>query len=54
MKSGYERLGSKGQQMKISIITTTYNIEDTLESVLTQKGDFYLEYIVNDAFSTDA
>ena len=43
--------------MKISIITTTYNIEDyiedTLESVLTQKGDFYIEYIVYDACSTD-
>lgn len=44
--------------MKISIITTTYNIEDyiedTIESVLTQKGDFFIEYIVYDAFSTDS
>ena len=44
--------------MKISIITTTYNcekyIEDTLESVLNQKGDFYLEYVVIDAMSTDS
>ena len=43
--------------MKISIITTTYNvdkyIEDTLESVLSQKGDFYIEYILYDACSTD-
>ena len=44
--------------MKISVITTTYNLEnyidDTIESVLSQKGNFYLEYIVYDALSTDA
>lgn len=43
--------------MKISIITTCYNMEayiaDTLESVLSQKGNFYLEYFVIDACSTD-
>lgn len=44
--------------MKISIITTVYNgekyIEETLESVLTQRGDFELEYIVVDGKSTDS
>ena len=44
--------------MKISIITTAYNaeryIEETLESVLLQRGDFYLEYIVIDAKSSDS
>ena len=44
--------------MKISVITTTYNcenyIDDTIESVLNQKGDFYLEYIVIDAMSSDS
>lgn len=43
--------------MKISIITTSYNIEqfieETLESVLLQRGNFELEYIVVDAKSTD-
>lgn len=44
--------------MKISIITTTYNcekyIEETIESVLSQKGDFEIEYIIIDAKSTDS
>ena len=44
--------------MKISVITTAYNaeayIEETLESVLLQRGDFYLEYIVIDAKSSDS
>lgn len=42
---------------KISIITTVDNgekyIDETLESVLSQRGDFELEYIVIDAKSTD-
>lgn len=42
---------------KISIITTAHNaekyIDETLESVLSQRGDFELEYIVIDAKSTD-
>lgn len=42
---------------KISIITTAYNaekyIDETLESVLSQRGDFELEYIVIDAKSRD-
>lgn len=44
--------------MKISIITTVYNgekyIEETLASVLSQRGDFELEYIVIDALSSDS
>src|SRR5574344_2986474 len=43
--------------MKISIITTVYNgekyIEETMDSVLSQRGDFELEYIVIDAQSSD-
>jgi glycosyltransferase involved in cell wall biosynthesis len=41
--------------MRISIITPTFNrveyLEDTIESVVTQKGDFELEYIVQDGGS---
>ena len=44
--------------MKISIITTCLNaekyIKQTIESVLSQKGDFSLEYIITDAGSTDS
>ena len=43
--------------MKISIITTCFNCEkyiaETLESVLSQKGSFELEYIIIDAASED-
>jgi len=43
--------------MKISIITTNYNtdkyLERTIKSVLNQKGDFELEYIITDGGSTD-
>ena len=43
--------------MKISIITTNYNtdkyLEETIKSVLNQKGDFELEYIITDGGSTD-
>ena len=43
--------------MKISIITTNYNtdryLEKTIRSVLNQKGDFELEYIITDGGSTD-
>mgnify|MGYP001108265343 CR=1 FL=1 len=43
--------------MKISIITTNYNtgkyIEDTIKSILNQKGNFELEYIITDGGSTD-
>ncbi|HJO92931.1 MAG TPA: glycosyltransferase family 2 protein [Victivallales bacterium] len=43
--------------MKISVITATLNsekfIRETVESILSQKGDFILEYIVRDGCSTD-
>lgn len=43
--------------MKISIITTNYNtdkyLERTIKSVLSQTGDFELEYIITDRGSTD-
>lgn len=44
--------------MKISIVTTAYNaekyIEETLESVLSQRGDFEIEYVVIEAKSKDS
>jgi glycosyltransferase involved in cell wall biosynthesis len=43
--------------MKISIITTNYNtdkyLEETIKSVLSQKGNFDLEYIITDGGSAD-
>lgn len=43
--------------MKISVVVTAYNhekyIRQCLESVLNQKGDFQLEVIVGDDYSTD-
>ncbi len=43
--------------MKISIVTPTWNqknfIERTIESIIKQKGDFELEYIIMDGGSTD-
>ncbi|MBI2357075.1 glycosyltransferase [Candidatus Dojkabacteria bacterium] len=50
-------MGNLKSKLKISIITPVYNmvpfIEDTVKSVLSQNGDFVLEYIVMDAKSTD-
>lgn len=43
--------------MKFSIVTPSYNsqrfIRETIESVITQRGDFDIEYIVVDNCSTD-
>jgi glycosyltransferase involved in cell wall biosynthesis len=42
---------------KVSVVTPVYNgenyIRETVESVLSQKGDFELEYIICDGMSTD-
>lgn len=41
----------------ISVVTVTYNseryLDETIQSVVTQRGDFYVEYIVIDNCSTD-
>ncbi len=41
----------------ISIVTPSYNqgrfIADTIESVINQEGDFYIDYIIMDGASTD-
>lgn len=43
--------------MKLSVITSVYNckdfIKETMESVVFQKGDFFIEYIIVDGNSTD-
>ncbi len=43
--------------MKFSIVTPSYNsvkyISETIESVISQKGDFEIEYIIMDSCSTD-
>jgi len=42
---------------KISIVTPSYNqgefIEDCIRSVISQKGDFYIDYVIVDGGSTD-
>ncbi|HEY4500327.1 MAG TPA: glycosyltransferase, partial [Candidatus Paceibacterota bacterium] len=44
--------------MKFSIVTPVYNgqahIRETIESVLSQEGDFEIEYFIMDGGSTDA
>lgn len=43
--------------MKLSIVTPTYNrrtyLEETIRSVITQKGDFEIEYVIQDGGSND-
>lgn len=44
--------------MKFSIVTPSYNseryISETIESVISQRGNFFIEYIIVDGKSTDA
>jgi glycosyltransferase involved in cell wall biosynthesis len=43
--------------MKFSIVTTTYNserfLDETIQSVISQRGDFEIEYIIVDSDSSD-
>ena len=45
------------KQLVVSIVTPSYNqgkfIEDTIKSVLSQEGDFYVDYIIMDGGSED-
>jgi glycosyltransferase involved in cell wall biosynthesis len=47
----------KNNAPTFSIVTPSYNqarfIEETIESVISQKGDFYIQYIIGDAGSKD-
>ncbi|MEI6346113.1 MAG: glycosyltransferase family 2 protein [bacterium] len=46
-----------GEELKFSIITPVYNgekyIKETMDSVLSQEGNFEIEYIIQDGGSTD-
>lgn len=48
----------KQKNIIISIVTPSFNqgkyIRDTIKSILLQKGDFYIDYIIIDGGSTDA
>jgi len=51
------RSGSASKALRISIVTPSYNqaqfVGETIESVLSQEGDFEIEYFVLDGGSTD-
>lgn len=48
----------KNHKKTISIITPSFNqgeyLEETIRSVISQKGDFYIDYIIMDGGSTDS